>query len=245
LTFISPGKNQSSWFYVMRAASRDIDTLRLTVMADYRPSEVFLFHWDFGNSSAEKYDQSAKLLMSFLVGYVLAVFAFYLRFDSEYFTQVFLLVIGVTGVFAGNPLNYFSGVAPGSRVSDHIFMAVFIAVFRVFALLQLELLRTDSHTHPKGPIIALAAVFLSFLPRNEHSTSKHIHKIGLIGVPSKLGIWSSEASRTSAGDFPRGFGQNGGVAQPFLSQSQGATVPIADGRDRSPGMKRPYFKRVL
>jgi hypothetical protein len=118
-------------------------------MASYWSREAFLFHWDFGNSSAEKYDQSAKLLMSFLVGSVLAVLAFYLRFDSEYFTQVFLLVVGVTGVFAANPLNDFTGAAPGARISDHILMAVFIAVFRVFVLLQLELLRTHSHT-PEG-----------------------------------------------------------------------------------------------
>jgi predicted RND superfamily exporter protein len=107
------GKNQSSWFDVTSLASRDIDTLwrRLTVMADYRSIEAFLFHWDFGNSSAEKYNQSAKVLMSFLVGCMLVVFAFYLWFDSQYFTQLFLLVVGVTGVFAANPVNYFTGRA--------------------------------------------------------------------------------------------------------------------------------------
>jgi hypothetical protein len=129
-------------------------------MTDYRSIEAFLFHWDLGNSSAEKYNQSAKLLMSFLVGCMLVAFAFYLRFDSQYFTQFFLLVVGVTGVFAANPLNYFTGAAPGARISDHILMVVFSVVFRVFVLLQRELLRTHSYAPLKALVIAVAVVFL-------------------------------------------------------------------------------------
>jgi hypothetical protein len=39
-------------------------------------------------------------------------------------------------------------------------MAVFIAVFKVFVLLQLELLCTHSYTPPKAFVIALVVVFL-------------------------------------------------------------------------------------
>jgi hypothetical protein len=93
---------ESNWFSVTRVASRDIDMLRLwlTVMADSQSIEAFLFPWDFGNTSAEKYDQSVKLLVSFLVGFIFVVFCF--RSDSEYSTQVLLLVISI---FAANPLN--------------------------------------------------------------------------------------------------------------------------------------------
>jgi hypothetical protein len=128
------GKNQSSLFYVTGVVSRDIDTLRLRlpVMTDYRSIEVFLFHCGFGNSSAEKGGQSAKLLMSFLVGYMLVAFTFTLQFDNEYFIQVFLFVLGV---FAANPLNYFTRAAPCALISDHILMSVFITLFRVFVLL--------------------------------------------------------------------------------------------------------------
>jgi hypothetical protein len=93
---------------VTRVALRDIDTLwqRPTVITDIRSIEAFLFHWDFSKSSAEKCDELAKLVMSFLVGYMLVVFAFSFRFDFGYFTQVSLVVVGITKVFAVNWINF-------------------------------------------------------------------------------------------------------------------------------------------
>jgi hypothetical protein len=155
------GNNRSSSFAVTRVQARDIDTLqlRLSLGTHYKSIAGFLFRWEFGNSIAEKYDQSSKLLMSFLVGYMLVVFAFYLRFDSELFTQVLLIVVGVTGVFAANPLNYFVKAQQRARIIDHTLMAVFIAVFRLFVILGLELIRTHSQTPPRTLVAALAVVF--------------------------------------------------------------------------------------
>jgi hypothetical protein len=55
-----------------------IDALRLLpmVMTDYRSIDAFLLHWGIGKPSAEKCDQSAKLLMFFPVGYMFVVFTF-------------------------------------------------------------------------------------------------------------------------------------------------------------------------
>jgi hypothetical protein len=69
--------------------------------------------------------------MSFLVGYMPIIFAFYLWFDNEYFMQVLLLVVAACAV---NPLSYLAGAALGARISDHVPMAVFIAVPRVSVL---------------------------------------------------------------------------------------------------------------
>jgi hypothetical protein len=48
----------------------DIDTLRQqeTVMRDYQWIGPFLLHWDMGNRIAEKCEQLAELLISFLIG---------------------------------------------------------------------------------------------------------------------------------------------------------------------------------
>jgi hypothetical protein len=176
--YFTEGENHSSWFHVAHVQSRGIDTLqlRLSVITDYKSIVGFLFRWDFANSSAEKYNQSAKLLMSFLVGYMLFVFAFYLRFDAEHFTQVFLIVIGITGVFAANPLNYFPRAPPGARITDHILMAVFIAVFRLFVLFELELLPTHSQTPPKQLVIGLAVVFAFYAEIDaQASYERHSH----------------------------------------------------------------------
>jgi hypothetical protein len=159
-----PGTNQSSVFDVVRLTIGTSDTvqIRLTVQTDFTGIAGFLFHWDFANPSAEKYSKSAKLLMSFLIGYMLVVFAFYLKFDAESFTQIFLLIIGITGVFASNPLGYFlKSTGTGARVSDHILLAVFTAVFRLFLLLELEMLRAHS-TAPKTILVVILAIFFGF-----------------------------------------------------------------------------------
>jgi hypothetical protein len=157
------GDNHTNFFPVVQASVLEADTLqiRTSVETDFTGIAGFLFHWDFANPSAEKYDRSSKLLMSFLVGYMLVVFALYLRFDAESFTQIFLLVIGVTGVFASNPLTYFFPQAPGAHISNHIFMAVFEAVFRLFLIAQLELLRTHS-TAPPTIFLVVLGVFFAF-----------------------------------------------------------------------------------
>jgi hypothetical protein len=153
--------NRSSSFDVAQIPLAGVDTvqLRLTLTSNYNNISGFYFRWDFANPNAEKYDQSSKLLMSFLVGYMLVVFAFYLKFDAESFTQIFLLIIGVTGVFASNPLNYFFKPKPSARIADHILTAVFVAVFRLFLVLQCELIRTHSQTPPRILIIVLAIFF--------------------------------------------------------------------------------------
>jgi hypothetical protein len=156
-----PGNNHTTFFPVLQASVLDVDTvqIRTSVETDFTPITGFLFHWEFANPSAEKYDRSSKLLMSFLIGYMLVVFSLYLRFDAESFTQIFLLVIGVTGVFASNPLTYFFPQGPGAHISNHIFMAVFQAVFRVFLIAELELLRSHSSAPPPAFLVVLGVFF--------------------------------------------------------------------------------------
>jgi hypothetical protein len=141
----------------------DIDTLevRTAVQTDFSAIAGFLFHWDFANPGAEKYDRSSKLLMSFLVGYMLVVFSLYLKFDAESFTQILLLVVGVTGVFASNPLTYSFRPGPGAHISDHIFMPAFQAVLEFFLLCQLELLCRHA-TSPRPALLVVLAVFFAF-----------------------------------------------------------------------------------
>jgi hypothetical protein len=170
--------NRSNWFDVGHIPLAGIDTvqLRLTLTSNYDNIAGLYFRWDFANPNAAKYDQSSKLLMSFLVGYMLVVFAFYLKFDAEYFTQIFLIIVGVTGVFASNPINYLLKPKPGARIADHILMAVFTAVFRLFLLLQCELVRTHSQTPPKSLTIILA-IFFGFYAAVDAAASydRHAH----------------------------------------------------------------------
>jgi hypothetical protein len=158
------GSSRSSLFDVTHVPVRGIDAihLKMTIQADYTGVAGFQFHWDFANPSAEKYSKSARLLMSFLIGYMVLVFAFYLKFDAEAFTQIFLLLVGITGIFASDPLTYFlNSKAAGLRISDHILTSVFTAVFRLFLVLELEMLRARSSV-PKPIVTILFGIFFVF-----------------------------------------------------------------------------------
>jgi hypothetical protein len=94
--------------------------------------------------------------MSFLIGYMVVIFALYLTFDAESFTQIMLLILGITGVLASNPATYFiPEKGTRARISDHILMAVFIGVFRLFMILGLEMLRSRSTSPPNFLTISL------------------------------------------------------------------------------------------
>jgi hypothetical protein len=158
------GDNHTSFFSAMQSSLLDADTIRIrtSVETDFTGIGGFLFRWACADPSAEKYDRSSKLLNSFLVGYLLIAFVLYLRFDAESFTQIFLLVIGVTGVLASNPLTYFFPQGPGAHISNHIFMAVFQAVVRLFLIAQLELLAAHSASAPTAFLIVLGIFFAFF-----------------------------------------------------------------------------------
>jgi hypothetical protein len=143
----TPDCNKSSLFRVvrLRVGSADRMQILMTVEANYTNIAGFQFRWDFANPSAEKYGRSARLLLSLLIGYMTVIFVLYLKFDAESFTQVMLLIVGITGVLASNPVTYFipkKGTA--ARVSDHILIAAFTAVSRLFMICELEMLRSRS-----------------------------------------------------------------------------------------------------
>jgi hypothetical protein len=145
----------------LRVEGIDTIQIRLSARADFTKVAGIQFSWNFANPSADKYNRSTKLLLSFLVAYMLVLYAFYLKFDSESFTQVYLLVLGITGVFASNPINYFFPSVPGANVSDHILLAIFIAIYRMFLILELEMLRSHS-TRPKTVLVAVLAIIFAF-----------------------------------------------------------------------------------
>jgi hypothetical protein len=137
------GSLLSSAFRVASVPVVEIDTLELHmyVKGDYSDVDGFSFAWDFTNPLADQYLFCGKLILSTTMGYMLVVFLFYLKWDAERFTQRFLIVVGVLGVVASNPLKLLIPVAYRSRLMDHLLMAAFTAAYRMFLLLQLELLR--------------------------------------------------------------------------------------------------------
>jgi hypothetical protein len=161
-----PGDSRTSFFEIAVERTDDSDGIQLytTIHTDYSNVAGLAFRWARGSAGAKAYERSARLLMAFLVASILFNFAFYIEFDTEPFTQVFLIVVGAAGVIAANPIGYFCQRSITTMICDHVLMAAFVAVFRMFTLLQIELVRTNANT-PTNVITAVVVVLCALYSR--------------------------------------------------------------------------------
>jgi hypothetical protein len=155
-----PGVNLSSSLRVVSSVIADLDELRLRVIAqaNYRGIDGFQFRWDFFNPTADSYSKNCELVLSLLMCYITAVFVNYLKFDDEFWTQVALLGVGLSGAISSNPIGHFLSTDSELRITDHFLMGTFIALFRMFLLMELELLRTRKSA-PNHILIGIMALF--------------------------------------------------------------------------------------
>jgi hypothetical protein len=63
---------------------------------------------------------------------------------TEDFPQVALAILSLLAVFASNLFQFFMADAPYGRLSDHVFMGLFTVAFRVFVILEMDMLRAKS-----------------------------------------------------------------------------------------------------
>jgi hypothetical protein len=93
--------------------------------------------------------------------YFVGTFIFYLKFDAEIWTQVLLLVIGFLGIFASNPISYFLPSLASLLLTDSILLAVYVSSFRLFLILELDLLRSRKLT-PSIPVILIVGIAFAY-----------------------------------------------------------------------------------
>jgi hypothetical protein len=142
----TPGSNASTTFEVAHLSISEFDSLKLrvSIQTDYSSICGFLFVWRFANVNVEKYRNLAKLLLSFLVGYMFLIFCIHLKRGPETFTHIFLIVLGVSGLFACNPMNFFRPEPEEPRFGDDALMSAFIGLYRLFLMCQLDLLKSGT-----------------------------------------------------------------------------------------------------
>jgi hypothetical protein len=81
------------------------------------------------------------------------------RYDSEAFTQFYAIFIALTGLLAPNPISWFSADRPNKSVLDSVLVSLFLAVFRVFLVFQLDMLLANSDRPGKTLIRTLCVFF--------------------------------------------------------------------------------------
>jgi hypothetical protein len=158
----SPGDRYSSSFRIVRAKVGDCDHVALTVGIHTNFSDVigFRFYWEFFNPNADAYTKRYMFSWSLLPGYLTFLSWFQLNWDSDVSSHIFLLLVGVASVFASNPLAYVLSEPAFLLISDHLMKSFFIAAFRLFVFVQLELLRTPG-AWPTPAMFTLMAIFFS------------------------------------------------------------------------------------
>jgi hypothetical protein len=134
-----------------------IDTLhvRITASTEYSNIEGFLFTWRSVTPIINNYYRDSLTLLSILSAYMLVIFIRSLQKDSEWFTHLLLVIVGLLGVLSSNPLSR-AFPAKEPRLADHVFLAVFVGAYRLFLFLELEILRTRSST--PSPILVLILI---------------------------------------------------------------------------------------
>jgi ABC-type transporter Mla MlaB component len=141
LNFTTASRN-STTFSITESAVNSADEIRvfLTLSANFSNINGLNVIWQFCNPGALQFSQSAQLLLAFMMTDILAIYIFNLRFDSEIWTQIFLLILGAAGIFGSNPFSYFSSISNWIDEMDFVLPSGFIAIFRTFVWLQLHIL---------------------------------------------------------------------------------------------------------
>jgi hypothetical protein len=118
------------------------------------------------NPTTELWIRNCNIVFSVLIGGFLLSFAHALRFDTDSFTKIHLLLIGVIGVCCWSPLKYFFALKREDwewelrgRVTDQIALSVFVASYKMFVILQLGLLKSSSKRPSTYLILALLLFF--------------------------------------------------------------------------------------
>jgi hypothetical protein len=148
----------SDYFSVTSVENIDFETLilRLSVEGDYSNIEGFQINWRF-LAKVDIIQRTSRFVLSIFIGYTLFVFLISLRFTADSFTQILLIMVGISGVLACNPFaNLWPPVSP--KFTNHVLLAIFLAVYRLFLLFELELLATRKTT--PSPIIGISIMLV-------------------------------------------------------------------------------------
>jgi hypothetical protein len=141
------GGQWTNSFTILHKEVGEFDSIAMhfSFSAEFDEIDGMSFRWCYGNPLAMKASRISKYLLSVLVFYMLIVYISYLTFDKDFFTQVCCLILGTAGVFASNPFSVLFERFSGAQMFDYVLMAFFIACFRFFCILQIDLIRSGRH----------------------------------------------------------------------------------------------------
>jgi hypothetical protein len=171
VTFLT-GATSSTPFRVFHKEVFDYDSTqsKITLSADFESIEGFSFRWSFVNPLAFRVAQVSLFVLSFQIGYMVVLYVRSMSRNENLFIQLFCLVVGIAGVFVANPIALLLPSVNSLHMSDHAMMAVYIALFRLFNLVELETIRRQK-PRPNFLWLMAIAVFFAFYGIVDHAAA--------------------------------------------------------------------------
>jgi hypothetical protein len=141
------GTKSSGLFPVLHKEVLDYDSvdIRMTIAAVFDGVRGLEFRWSFANPVAHKFRQTSLILLSVFMLFMLIENFRRLTVEHELFVKLMCIGLALSGLFASNPTSFALPTTPFVRFSDHVLMAVYVAVFRLSCLVQMETIRSGKH----------------------------------------------------------------------------------------------------
>jgi hypothetical protein len=132
--------------------------LKCSFSGDFEPIDGFSFRWSYSNPAALKYATFSRALISVFMFYVFVNYV--ANCIPASFTQFFAALITGIGVFPSNPIFLFLPQSSPTWLFNSTVMAGYVALFRMFGLLQIELVRSRKD-RPALPVLIVVGLFFA------------------------------------------------------------------------------------
>jgi heme/copper-type cytochrome/quinol oxidase subunit 4 len=129
-----------------------------------------------------------------MIGVTLLVSVLYVHKNTESYKQIFLIIIGATGVVAMSPLVSFLHLEPAPNRTMHGFTAIFTASMRFFFVVELWLLRRDRTALRAFDVLSLIVFFTAYAAVDGAALCDHEEAI-VSGATDAAAILPLEAVR--------------------------------------------------
>jgi hypothetical protein len=137
--------------------------LQVLLQGDFRAVDGFDIQWKFANVNVAKYQKSVHYLLSFVMAYMLAIFA--IHFDGQFsLMESVIAVVGIAGVLSSNPFGLFSFSFARGSLADDVLVSFFASTYRMFLVLELQTLRIRRND-PHWVLVVVFAAFFSVYAR--------------------------------------------------------------------------------
>jgi hypothetical protein len=151
-------------FCLLQKEVVDYDTaqVRISLTADFRKLDGCELRWTIADPSFVDYSHFLKGCLSVLHIYMLANYLLWLKFGEISLVELLCVILGSSGMISCNPRTIRKDPSSSANFSDHVLFAGYVAMFRMFCLLQLDMIRSRRRSLDWRSVLAAAMFYALF-----------------------------------------------------------------------------------